>query len=1198
MQRTGYSFHAAVGSIQDVMSRLTEIGATCAPISDRCSTFGFIKFTKAASKAGLTPKYGVELAVVPELGAAKPIVDYVRFMAIDSLAPLNELIGIATGNPGKEPSLLYQEALEAKGVIKIFGERARLEYMTPQDDVYIGLSPAVNKGYYNAVTKAGFKWCAVDSNVYPRKEDQELYRVMLGKRADTRTYPSHILSKEEWRKAVSFVASEEVMNTALDHQEYILNSSTAVLKTAEMFIPEKPYTLREMCEQGAKRLGIDLINNEVYSQRLDRELKLIADKKFEDYFYIIADLIAFAKQHMIVGPARGSSCGSLVCYLLNITSIDPIPYRLIFERFIDVNRLDLPDIDIDFSDTRRHMVFEYAEQKYGKEHVARLGTVTMFQSTSAMNQIGVALRIPKFKIQKMLEGIIERSSGDARANNSLEDSLTDTPGGKNLLREYPEVIIAARMENHPNNAGQHAAGIVITKEKVTEVVAIDSRTGATMCDKYDAEEYKLLKIDALGLTQLSIQERTLELIGEEPTSDGGFLDKIPLDDPLAFEIINQQRWPGIFQYNGSALQNLAKQFKSDNIEDIISVTALARPGPLATGGANEWVKRRNGQNPVTYAHALFEPHLRTSLGITIYQEQIMELGRVVGDLSWEDVTMIRKAMSKSLGKEFFDKYGDKWKINAIKKGIPASTVNKAWDDMCLSGDTKLINPHPTKRDHKYFTLRELYNSGGLGRSDTGTSRKRQKLLMWDGSAIKPYPNYGVAYSGKKQTYTLETESQNVIHATEDHKFLMPDGSYRLLKDLKVGDHVMSMGEALPTERKLKKGTGSGGHNWWHKLKAGEPSYVANRDYLKKMFKKCQRCLKKPYQETHHINFNHTDNRIENLFPVCRKCHKELHAIRSGYPYPWQKGKTIYRDRITSIEPRKIEDVYDVHMPEPHHNFVADNIIVHNCLFGSWAFNRAHAVAYGMISYQCCWLKAHYPLEFAAATLDAQTDPSKQLAFLRELKAEGIDYIPVDVEHSTERWVPVRKDNSSYLVGPLGAIHGIGPKYVDAILSARASGKPIPKGIAKKLENAHTKLDSLYPISDRIKQLKPNLVFNSDSGVKIIPTPIKEIQCDGSRGLIVITAVVVQINPRDENDLANIKRRGREVSGPHNSLLMFFRDDSDEIFCKIDRFMFEQLAHPIIEHGKPGKAIYAVAGTVPPDFRMIKVQKILYIGDME
>jgi hypothetical protein len=182
----------------------------------------------------------------------------------------------------------------------------------------------------------------------------------------------------------------------------------------------------------------------------------------------------------------------------------------------------------------------------------------------------------------------------------------------------------------------------------------------------------------------------------------------------------------------------------------------------------------------------------------------------------------------------------------------------------------------------------------------------------------------------------------------------------------------------------------------------------------------------------------------------------------------------------------------------------------------------------------------------------------------------------------------------YLVGPLSLIKGIGPKSVEEILAARKAGRPLRPGLAKKLENAKTDLDSLYPVSDQIKILHPDLAA---IGIRSVVTPIKEVLC-GIDGAVVIIAVATRIAPRDENDLAKVKKRGRELRGPHMCLNMFMRDDSDEIFCKIDRFDYERLAHPIIERGKAGKAIYALKGTVPPDFRMIKVQRIIYLGNMD
>ncbi len=242
-------------------------------------------------------------------------------------------------------------------------------------------------------------------------------------------------------------------------------------------------------------------------------------------------LINWAKKRLIVGPARGSSAGSLVCYLLNITAIDPIPYGLLFERFLDITRTDLPDIVIDFSDDRRQMVFNYAENKYGIDRVARLGTVGMFQPKSAMKQAAIALRVPQFMLDKVFDSLVLRLIGDTRANQQIEDTFKDTEAGRALIKEFPELAIAAKMEDHPNNASQHAAGIVLTQEPVKNYVAIDARTKAAMCDKKDAKELNLLKIDALGLTQLSVFERCLQLINKPDRSTARFLEEIPLEDP-------------------------------------------------------------------------------------------------------------------------------------------------------------------------------------------------------------------------------------------------------------------------------------------------------------------------------------------------------------------------------------------------------------------------------------------------------------------------------------------------------------------------------------------------------------------------------------------------------------------------------------------------------------------------------------------
>jgi DNA-directed DNA polymerase III PolC len=935
--RSGCSFHVAFGHLNQVAARLEEIGWKRQPISDTNSTFGFNRWAHLVK----APIFGVELAVAPteELGKKRIVADYWSFFAINSLKPLHDLIGIAT--QFDTPAIDYTIALEVKGLIKIAGNRTMLKYVKGKPkDFYVAMSPSTSIGLYREAKKRGFQFIASSDNLFPQKDDLETYRIMRGRGANTQTYPQHILSDAEWHEAC-YLFDKKDRDAAIKNREAAMKRCVAKLEKAQIFKPARPKTLLQMCQEGAKRIGIDL-NDPVYKERLERELKLIKDKDFEDYFYIITDIVTYAKRIMIVGPARGSSCGSLVCYLLDITSIDPIKFDLIFERFIDINRNDLPDIDIDFDDQQRDQIFNYVKAKYKREHVARLGTVGTFRPKSAINQIGKALRIPQFRLNKVSESMIQRSSGDSRALQQLEDTFKDTEAGRALLEEYPLALMGARLEGHPNASSQHAAGVCITSEPIDRYVAIDARSNSTMCDKKDAEDYNMLKIDMLGLTQLSILARAMELTGIPPVS--GWHEKLPLDDQAAFDVLNRKFYSGVFQFNGAALQSLAKQVTIGHIEDIISLTALARPGPLASGGANNWVKRHNGEQEITYPHAAFAPSLRVTLGIVVYQEQVMQIGREVGDLTWEDVTALRKAMSKSLGKEYFDQFGERFIPAAVKKGVPKMIAAKMWDDLCG--------------------------------------------------------------------------------------------------------------------------------------------------------------------------------------------------------------------------------------------------------FGSWAFNRSHAVAYGHISYWCAWWKAHHPVEFAAATLDAEALPLRQIMLLRELEAEGIRYVPVDPNYSEEKWSIQEDHEGKYLVGPLTMINKIGPKKMDEIITARRENRTLPDNIIKLLSSAKTDIDSLYPISDAISMLNlPAL------GVATTPTMITDAQC-GVRGSIVIVGLLTRVAPRDENDNQNVTKRGYAVQGPHMALNMFMRDDTDEIFCKIDRFLYETLGREVIAKTRTGRSLWAFKGTVPPRFRMLCVDRIQFLGDIE
>src|SRR5262245_5642142 len=478
--RSGYSFRTAVGQVPEVLSRVKEIGWECAPLADRNSTFGFVEHTKLCEKEGLRPIYGAEIGVTANLGEKRPILDFWTFYAIDELKPLHDLIAASTSNVGNTPSLHYSQAMEAKGVIKIAGENVKLKgegptdlflaHAEPAEDLFVALSPGLPKFTFNKAKQLGFKFIETSHVFYPRATDQELYRIILGSmRSDNRSYPQYIMNHEEWEKSVEWFTDEDDRMKASTNRSLAMSVCHAKLKKATLLVPEKPKTLRQMCEEGAARLDVDL-ENAIYAERMGRELRIIKEKEFEDYFYILADVVAYSRTVMVVGPARGSSAGSLVCYLLGITSIDPIVHQLIFERFIDVTRADLPDVDVDFSDAKRYLAFEYMENKYGADRVARLGSVTQYKSASALNAIGIPLRIPQHLLDRVAEGAIKRAMGDSRASSTIEDTLRDTDAGKELIEEYPEAMIVTRLENHPTNASQHAAGMIVTDGPVTEIV--------------------------------------------------------------------------------------------------------------------------------------------------------------------------------------------------------------------------------------------------------------------------------------------------------------------------------------------------------------------------------------------------------------------------------------------------------------------------------------------------------------------------------------------------------------------------------------------------------------------------------------------------------------------------------------------------------------------------------------------------------
>ena len=739
--RSGFSFRFAYGFVREVLPR---IETPYAALTDRGSCYGFNQWRKLCERAGKKPIYGFEIAVTNNIGEKKPRQDFVTLFALQDLTELNRVFGLATSSP-KEPALDYNQLnqIPPDKVAVMLGRTILPELLDPSREWFYAQGPSTPPLMEQWAKENGWRPIASSDNVYPAPEDRHPFEILGGGWSSTQSWPQHILSEDELR----LYASEE----AFANREELAERCNAEMRKPKIAKPDMEETLEEWCERGARELGVDLLDP-AYAARYERETSVIHQLGFEDYFFIIADLVRYARKHMFVGPARGSSCGSLVCYLMGITTVDPIEHDLMFERFIDPHRADLPDIDIDFSEQHRDMVFTYLADRYGQERVARLGTIAYLREKSIANNVGAYLQIPGFKFEPVLRSVV-RDEGNA-SNEHLPTyftkTLDTTTEGKRLLKEFPEVDVVRRLEGHPTHRSTHAAGAVVTSTPIYDYVAVDERTNTVELDKFDAQDLEMLKIDALGLKQLSVFEDTLELIGKPHD----FLVKLPLDDRLAFEVLNQRKFSGIFQYNGASVQKVSSSFVVENFEDMVATTSLARPGPMGAGGTDRWLWVRTGKEPARLPHPLFEPILGRTHGIVIYQEQVMQIGRQIGDMEWPRVTKLRKVVQYFTGKAEMDAFRNEYLKGATAKGIDLAAANAFWDEMLAFGAYAFNRSHAVAYSLLSYWCcwlkahHPLEFAAGMLNHEADPERQRQMLVELQAEGVD-YQPFDAKHSGLK-----------------------------------------------------------------------------------------------------------------------------------------------------------------------------------------------------------------------------------------------------------------------------------------------------------------------------------------------------------------------------------------------------------------------------------------------------------------
>ena len=484
---------------------------------------------------------------------------------------------------------------------------------------------------------------------------------------------------------------------ALENTLEIAKRCNLTLTLGEHFLPDFPVPdghsqdswMQVRAEQGLEKIleqSTTELDVNMYQQRLAHEISVITEMGFPGYFLIVADFIEWAKENAIpVGPGRGSGAGSLVAYALGITELDPIEYELLFERFLNPERVSLPDFDIDFCMERRDEVIDYVARKYGRDHVSQIITYGSMAAKAVVRDVGRVLGYPYGFVDQIAKLI------PFEIGMTLDKALKS----EELLRERYQkeddvktlIDLALKLEGLSRNAGKHAGGIVIAPRPLTDYMPLYCEQGSSALvsqfDMNDVEAVGLVKFDFLGLRTLTIIDWTVTEVNkllESRQQEALDIAKIPLDDLKCYELIQRMDTTAIFQLESDGMKKLIGRLKPDKFDDLIALVALFRPGPLQSGMVDDYVERKHGRAPVTYPHAELEPILKPTHGVILYQEQVMQIAQVLAGYTLGAADLLRRAMGKKKPEEMA-KQREIFTKGAVERGVKSETATYIFDLM-------------------------------------------------------------------------------------------------------------------------------------------------------------------------------------------------------------------------------------------------------------------------------------------------------------------------------------------------------------------------------------------------------------------------------------------------------------------------------------------------------------------------------------
>ena len=723
---TEYSLLDGAARIKDLVSHAKELGMDSLAITDHGAMFGVIDFYKECKKQGIKPIIGCEVyTAARRMTDKQPDKDkhqgHLILLAKDDKGYKNLIKIVSAGyikgyyyKPRIDKEVLRQHSEgiialsaclagkvqnellngnykgakeEAAELLEIFGEG---NFYIEIQDQGLEEEAMIKPQLIQISRELGIPMVATNDVHYVRKEDAKAHDVLLAIQTATSIndenrmrFPNdefYLKSEQEMRDI--FASFPE----AVDNTRIVADACNVEFEFGKYHLPEfkapegmtNSQYLRELCRRGlSARYGEDI--DDSLRERLNYEIGIIESMGYVEYFLIVWDFINYAKENgIMVGPGRGSAAGSLVAYCLKITDIDPIRYNLIFERFLNPDRISMPDIDIDFCYERRQEVIDYVTRKYGEDRVCQIITFGTMKAKQAVRDVGRALDVSYGETDAIAKAI------PFDLGMTIEKALETSPDFKAMYDENPKarsvIEMARALEGMPRHASTHAAGVVISKEPVDEYVPmyLSDKGPATQFTMTTIEELGLLKMDFLGLRNLTVIRDALELIRENHGVEIDFA-RMGYDDPGVYEMISQGNTQGVFQLESQGMTQFMKNLRPSCFEDIVAGISLYRPGPMDS--IPKYIENKKNPDKIKYVHPALSPILDVTYGCLVYQEQVMQIVRDLGGYSYGRSDLVRRAMSKKKmsvmleEKEYFihgktDKEGNVEIAGCVRNGIP------------------------------------------------------------------------------------------------------------------------------------------------------------------------------------------------------------------------------------------------------------------------------------------------------------------------------------------------------------------------------------------------------------------------------------------------------------------------------------------------------------------------------------------------